>query len=93
MTDVAVHVLRQLDVAESIKLGRLGEALRGPEATRGAAVLRGPEKVSGAGIVWRNEPLDLRVGSRAVAARPRRVHGDFERLSPGCQKLAPFWNM
>jgi hypothetical protein len=64
--DVSVHVLRQIDVADSIDLTRLSEALRELEPTRGAAVVRGPERPTGAGVVLRNEPLDLRMGQRTV---------------------------
>jgi len=64
--DVSVHVLRQIDVADSIDLTRLSEALRELEPTRGAAVVRGPERPTGAGVVLRNEPLDLQMRQRTV---------------------------
>src|SRR5512135_2399473 len=66
MVDITVHVLRQIDVADSIDLTALSDVLRGLEPTRGAAVLRGPERAAGAGVILRNEPLDLRMGQRAV---------------------------
>ena len=64
--EVAVHVLRQIDVADSIDLTLLSDALRELEPTRGAAVVRGLERPTGAGVVLRNEPLDLRMGQRTV---------------------------
>jgi hypothetical protein len=66
--DVSVHVLRQIDVADSIDLTLLSGALRELEPTRGAAVVRGPERPTGAGVVLRNEPLDVRMGQRTVGA-------------------------
>ncbi len=68
MSEVAVHVLRQIDVADGIDLARLSNELRSLEPTRGAAVLRAPERASGAGVVLRNEPLDLRLGRRHVGS-------------------------
>jgi hypothetical protein len=68
MTDLAVHVLRQMDVADAIDLEELTRRLSGLEPTRGAAILRGPERATGAGIVLRNEPIDLRMGQRTVGS-------------------------
>jgi hypothetical protein len=64
MAEAVVHVLRQIDVADSIDLERLAAILRSREPTRGAAVLRGSEPSPSAGVVLRAEPLDLRIGRR-----------------------------
>jgi hypothetical protein len=65
--DISIHVLRQIDVADSIDLGLLSDALRELEPTRGAAVVRGPERPASSGVVLRNEPLDLRMGQHTIA--------------------------
>jgi hypothetical protein len=64
MAETVVHVLRQIDVADSLDLERLAAILRNREPTRGAAVLRGSEPSPSAGVVLRAEPLDLRLGRR-----------------------------
>ena len=64
--DASVHVLRQIDVADSIDLTLLSDALRELEPRRGAAVVRAPERPTGAGVVLRNEPLDLQMGQRTI---------------------------
>jgi hypothetical protein len=66
MTELSVHVLRQMDVADAIDLEKLTRGLSGFTPTRGPAILRGAERTTSAGIVLRNEPVDLRMGQRDV---------------------------
>src|SRR5262249_46828245 len=57
-----VHVLRQIDVGDSIHLEIVGRMLGKRDPTRGTPVLRGPERAPSAGVVLRREPLDLKLG-------------------------------
>jgi hypothetical protein len=63
-----IHVLRQLDVGDSVDLERAGSILKEREPTRGATVLRGPEPSPSAGVVLRREPLDVRLGRVEVGS-------------------------
>lgn len=68
MTAAAAHVIRLLDVGDSLDLERMAEILRAREPTRGATVLRGPEPSPSAGVVLAREPLDLRLGPLRIGA-------------------------
>src|SRR5262249_11875547 len=63
-----VHVLRQVDVGDSVHLEEVAKILRSRGPGRGAALLRGPETAAGAGVVLRNEPLDLGLGQVACGS-------------------------
>jgi hypothetical protein len=57
-----VHVLRQIDVGDSIRLEHAARVLADRELTRGTTVLRSPEEPSTSGVFLRHEPLDLKLG-------------------------------
>jgi len=57
-----IHVLRQIDVGDSLQLERVGELLGDRDLTRGSTVLRGPEASPSGGVVLGHEPLDLKLG-------------------------------
>jgi hypothetical protein len=59
---VVIHVLRHVDVGDSIEVERAAKILERQEPTRGATILRGPEPSPSAGVVLRREPLDLKLG-------------------------------
>jgi hypothetical protein len=63
-----VHVLRQIDVGDSVDLERVARMLENRDLTRGTTVLRGPEQAWSAGVVLRSEPLDLKLGKVEVGA-------------------------
>jgi hypothetical protein len=63
--NATVHVLRQIDVGDSIALDTAARILAKREVSRGTAVLRSPEGAS-AGVVLRHEPLDWKVGRIAI---------------------------
>src|SRR6476660_3432793 len=64
MAEAVVHVLRQIDVADSIDLEHLSAILRSREPTRGAHVLRAAVPSPTGGVILRAGPLDLRIGRR-----------------------------
>jgi hypothetical protein len=57
-----VHVLRQVDVGDSVNLEEVGKILKSRELRRGPTILRGPDTAAGAGVILRNEPLDVNLG-------------------------------
>jgi len=59
---VLIHVLRQIDVGDSLQLERVAELLGDRELTRGSTVLSGPEGSPSGGVVLRHEPLDMNLG-------------------------------
>ena len=63
-----VHVLRQIDVGDSLDLDLVARLLGTRELTRGATLLRGPRPSPSAGVVLRREPLDLKLGQVEVAS-------------------------
>ena len=62
----AIHVLRQLDVGDSIDIELVSRTLDTHDFSRGTTVLRGPEASAMAGVVLRREPLDLKLGALDV---------------------------
>ncbi len=62
-----VHVLRQIDVGDSIQLERVSRMLETRELTRGSTELRGPDR-SAPGVVLRREPLDVKLGHVEVGS-------------------------
>src|SRR5262245_14541066 len=64
----SIHVLRQIDVGDSVELERLARILEKREPTRGTTVLRGPEVSPTAGVVLRREPLDVKLGRVEVGS-------------------------
>jgi hypothetical protein len=61
-----VHILRQIDVGDSVRLELVGQCLDTRELTRGTTVLGAPQHATGPGVVLRREPLDLRLGKTDV---------------------------
>jgi hypothetical protein len=61
-----VHVLRQIDVGDSVHLEKVARILESRELSRGATVLRSPDGSAGQGVVLRAEPLDVKLGKVAV---------------------------
>jgi hypothetical protein len=57
-----VHVLRQIDVGDSVHLERAARMLEKRELSRGTTVLRGADGAASQGVVLRHEPLDLKLG-------------------------------
>ena len=63
-----IHVLRQIDVGDSVHLERVTRMLDERELSRGTTVLRRADETSSGGVVLRREPLDLKLGQ--VTAGP-----------------------
>lgn len=63
-----VHVLRQIDVGDSIHLDEVTKLLDDRELSRGTTVLRRAEETSSGGVVLRREPLDLKLGRVTAGA-------------------------
>jgi len=63
-----IHLLRQLDVGDSVDLERVAKLLASRGPRRGATILRGPDPAAGAGVVLRQEPLDLNLGQVQVGS-------------------------
>jgi len=61
-----VHILRQIDVGDSILLETAGQRLGRRELTQGAAVLGATDRAAPPGVVLRRKPLDLRLGRAEV---------------------------
>jgi hypothetical protein len=61
-----VHILRQIDVGDSVHLELVGNCLEKRELTHGKMLLEAPPREAGPGIVLRREPLDLRLGQAEV---------------------------
>jgi hypothetical protein len=57
-----VHVLRQIDVGDSVHLEKVARILDKRELSRGTTVLRSPDGSATQGVVLRTEPLDLKLG-------------------------------
>jgi hypothetical protein len=57
-----VHVLRQVDVGDSVNLEEVAKILQSRDPRRGPTILRGPDPAAGAGVILRHEPLDVRLG-------------------------------
>lgn len=70
---VTIHVLRQLDVGDSVDLEKVAKMLASRGPRRGATILRGPDPAVSAGVVLRHEPLDLSLGQVKVGAIPTEV--------------------
>src|SRR5438477_3824524 len=64
--NATVHVLRQIDVGDSIALEQAARILSKREISRGTTVLRSPDGSASAGVVLRQEPLDWKVGKVSV---------------------------
>src|SRR5437016_4705249 len=63
-----VHVLRQIDVGDSVHLERVARVLDKRELSRGTTVLRSPDGSASQGVVLRHEPLDLKLGRVKIGA-------------------------
>jgi hypothetical protein len=70
---VTIHVLRQVDVGDSVDLERVAMMLASRAPRRGATILRGPDPAASAGVVLRHEPLDLNLGRVDVGSIPAEV--------------------
>ena len=68
-----VHILRQIDVGDSVHLERVAECLKQREFTRGTTVLGASPDAAGPGVVLRHEPLDLRLGRTEVGGHAADV--------------------
>jgi hypothetical protein len=65
---VTVHVLRQVDVGDSVDLEEVAKILQSRDPRRGPTILRGPDTAQGAGVILRREPLDVKLGSVTVGS-------------------------
>ena len=61
-----VHVMRQIDVGDSVHLEKVARILQTRELSRGTTVLRSPDGSATQGVVLRHEPLDLKLGHARV---------------------------
>jgi hypothetical protein len=68
-----VHILRQIDVGDSVQLELAAECLKQRELSRGTTVLGASPDVAVPGVVLRREPLDLRLGPTEVSGHLAEV--------------------
>src|SRR5258708_1087624 len=70
---VTIHVLRQVDVGDSVDVEKVAKILESREPKRGTTILRGPDRSAAAGVVLRREPLDVNLGRVDVGSFPTEV--------------------